>query len=316
MIVLAFFDYQERIFILSKGVDPDLAKKFKVISRQVSVPGYSKQFPVKSRLLCPRERRHGGKYPLIVFLHGAGERGFDNVAQLKSLPQRLAAEDEQEKYTCFLLAPQCPPKMDWSSETVLIDSTSTAGQKTILLDLVYQLILDISAKHSIDTNRIYITGYSMGGYGTWSMLARYSDLFAAASPLCGGGDPKSVEKFAHIPLWVVHGDADQVIPVTESRKMVEALRMNGGRPEYQELHNVKHDCWSITYNQTDKMLEWLFKQKNELRKGIFEKKISNLELLAYADYRCITSVFYQIPYLLKRFLYAVQFPCEIRINAC
>jgi predicted peptidase len=116
------------------------------------------------------------------------------------------------------------------------------------------MTLDVSEKNPIDKRRIYITSYSMGGYGTWSMIARYPDLFAAASPNCGCGDPETVSKFVHLPLWVVHGDADQTIPVLESRKMIEALREVGSTPEYHELKGVMHDSWSQTYRDSNGML--------------------------------------------------------------
>lgn len=257
-----FFEYQENQLILAQGVDPDLVCKFKIISSQIATPIYSKDISVKSRLLCPEVLQLNAKYPLIVFLHGAGERGFDNVKHLKSLPQQMAESASMKRFPCFLLAPQCPPQMNWSSEAEFMNFSDTKKQ-AILLDLVYRLILEISAKHPVDTKRIYITGYSMGGYGTWRMISRYQNLFAAASPLCGGGDLRTVNRIVHIPLWVAHGDADQVVPVTESRKMIDALRMNGARPEYRELKGMKHDCWTITYKSANGMLTWLFQQKKD-----------------------------------------------------
>ncbi len=260
LIALAVMNYHERNEKQEKTLAPNLVSKFSSLNYQIATPAYKTPITFHARLLNPRVIEEHRTYPLIVFLHGAGERGHDNLMHLKSLPQQMALPNWQEKFPCYLLAPQCPKGIQWSSPADSIDS-SRELKKSNLLDQIDQMIAEVSENNPVDKNRIYITGYSMGGYGTWSMIARYPDLFAAASPICGGGDPNSVSKFVHLPLWVVHGDADQTVPVTESRKVIEALRKAGGTPQYYELKGVKHNSWSQTYNNPAGMLNWLFKQR-------------------------------------------------------
>lgn len=261
LIALAAMRYHERQSMRDHGVDPDLADKFNSLSVPISTIVYKEPIPFQARLLKPRVVEDNMEYPLIVFLHGAGERGNDNTIHLKSLPQQMASPDWQAKFPCYLLAPQCPKGMRWSSPLVSPKSNSTERAKQKLYDQIYQMIKQVSANNSIDTDRIYLTGYSMGGFGTWNIIAHYPDLFAAASPICGGGDPETVSKFVNLPLWVVHGDADQTVPVTESRKMIEALREAGGTPNYRELKGVKHDSWSQTYQNPEGMILWMFRQR-------------------------------------------------------
>ena len=116
------------------------------------------------------------------------------------------------------------------------------------------------AKKPIDTRRIYLTGLSMGGYGTWDLIARQPERFAAAIPICGGGDPATAERIKHIPLWVFHGDADSAVKVSRSRDMVAALKQAGGEPKYTEYEGVGHDSWTRTYKSPE-IYEWLFSQR-------------------------------------------------------
>ena len=214
---------------------------------------------LRARLLKPERVERRKAYPLIVSLHGAGERGNDNRQQLKFLPQQMVKPPCRETFPCFVLAPQCPRDMHWSSPVIQADTP--AGEEKLLLDQIHQLILDICSKYPIDQQRIYVTGYSMGGFGTWSMIARYPELFAAAVPICGGGNPETVSRFSKMPIWIAHGDADQTIPVASSRRMVEALQQVGSSPVYVELRGVAHDSWTPTYNEQSGMMEWLFKQR-------------------------------------------------------
>ncbi len=240
-------------------LDPEIVNEFEPLQIQ-NLRGILKDsIAVKVRLLKPKRVEKSTTYPLIVSLHGAGERGNDNQQQLKFLPQQMAKSPCREKFPCFVLAPQCPHKMNWSSP--VIQDNSSADNEKLLLDQIHQLILDVCSKYPIDQQRIYITGYSMGGFGSWSMIARYPELFAAAVPICGGGKPETVSRFSQMPLWIAHGEADQTIPVSASRRMVKALQQVGSSPVYIELQGVTHDSWSPTYDEQSGMLEWLFKQR-------------------------------------------------------
>jgi len=196
------------------------------------------------------------KYPLVVFLHGAGERGTDNDKQLVHGVKNFASDEHRKKYPCFLVAPQCPGDGWWSG------SERNRKGRTHPLTLVFELIESVRKEFSIDDSRIYMTGLSMGGYGTWEAIALKPDLFAAAVPVCGGGDTKIAAKIAKIPIWVFHGGKDPVVRPERSREMIEALKKAGGEPKYTEYTDAGHDSWTATYADP-KLHEWLFAQKKK-----------------------------------------------------
>lgn len=200
------------------------------------------------RLMKPADYKEDGKdvYPLVIFLHGAGERGDNNVKQLVHGVGDFAKAESRKKHPCFLIAPQCPAGKSWVANS----------------DLVLALIDSVSKEFRIDKKRLYLTGLSMGGYGTWELLSRKPDLFAAAVPICGGGDPKKADKLTKIPIWCFHGDKDTAVKVEKSRDMIEAIKKAGGEPKYTEYKGVAHDSWTQTYRDA-KVHDWLFAQKKE-----------------------------------------------------
>jgi len=191
----------------------------------------------------------------VVFLHGAGERGNDNKAQMKHGVAEFASEERMKAFPCFLIAPQCPEKRQWATSA---KASADAQPGKLVLDLIEKTCKELP----IDKNRIYLTGLSMGGFGTWDLLARKPDLFAAGIPICGGGDEKKADKLVKIPIWVFHGDKDGAVKVERSRAMVAAIEKAGGKPKYTEYPGVGHDSWSRTYAD-EKVLAWLFAQKKE-----------------------------------------------------
>ncbi|HCY43753.1 MAG TPA: hypothetical protein DHV48_20860 [Prolixibacteraceae bacterium] len=237
------------------------------------------------RFYQPQSGTAGKKLPLVIFLHGAGERGFDNRTQF----QRFAPILFWEKYPCFVLAPECPSKTPDSSnaESVWVDTPFGAASHqmnvnpTWPLKLVMQLIDKTIRDYPVDKNRIYITGLSMGGYATWEILQREGKRFAAAIPVCGGGDPAYASTIKPVNLWVFHGSDDRTVPVKRSRDMVAAVQAVGGNVTYTEYPGVGHDSWGRTYSNPE-VWDWLFHQvkvgtANERR--IVSKK--GLDLAAY-----------------------------------
>lgn len=210
------------------------------------------------RLLRPAKVENGKRYPLVVFLHGAGERGTDNEKQLiHGVPQFVKNRDQ---YACFLIAPQCPDgkkwvEVDWSapSHTQPKDS-GEIGRLT--LALIEKTIKELP----VDPKRVYITGLSMGGYGTWDLVARRPDLFAAATPICGGADELTAAKIKDIPIWVFHGGKDGVVKPARSSNMVKSLGEAGGKPKYTEYPDVGHNSWDNAYRDPE-FYRWLFAQK-------------------------------------------------------
>lgn len=201
---------------------------------------------LKYQLLSPAAAAEPGeqKFPLVLFLHGAGERGADNQAQLKHGTSNFAKADVREKFPCYVAAPQCGTGKWWNTQA----------------DVLVELIADLQKNHRIDPDRIYVTGLSMGGFGTWELLAQKPQLFAAAAPICGGGDPSKAAGYASVPIWVFHGDKDTVVRPELSRAMVDALKKAGGSPKYTEYPGVGHDSWTATYSDPA-FMEWMFAQK-------------------------------------------------------
>jgi predicted peptidase len=216
------------------------------------------------RLLKPSTISEGTKYPLVVFLHGAGERGTDNELQLLYFPTQMAQPHLRERFPCYLLAPQCRPDqkwvdVDWASPTDPVMPESPSAQ----LQAVIQMIEETLKSESIDPNRVYLTGLSMGGFGSFDLAVRKPEWFAAVAPICGAADPKRVAAIQHLPMWVTHGADDRVVPVERSRSAVEALRAAGGSPVYVELPGVGHNSWTPAYEDPDGLIPWLFRQSRQ-----------------------------------------------------
>jgi predicted peptidase len=213
------------------------------------------------RLLKPQgyDQASTNAYPLVVFLHGAGERGNDNEAQLVHGAPEFATPEIRKKHPCFVIAPQCPEKQSWAKVGRQNGNLAAEfpNEPTEPTRLVLELIEAMGKEYHIDSKRIYLTGLSMGGFGTWDILARHPERFAAAIPVCGGGVEENAARFAKVPIWVFHGGADPVVKPELSRHMVEALRKAGGHPGYTEYPDVPHDSWTMTYRDPD-VLDWLF----------------------------------------------------------
>ncbi len=202
------------------------------------------------------------KFPLVIFLHGIGERGTDNAKQLRNGVEVFAQEETRKKHPCFFVAPQCPPDQLWVnlSPYGTRNNLKQADQPTQPTAMVLDLIDNLCREFSIDQRRIYLTGLSQGGYGTWDLICRQPNLFAAAIPVCGGGDPSQARKLVSLPIWAFHGGADSVVPPERSRDMIDAITKAGGRPKYTEYPNVGHDSWTATYRNPE-VLDWLFSQR-------------------------------------------------------
>jgi predicted peptidase len=211
------------------------------------------------RLLKPSHAADGKKYPLVIFLHGAGERGTDNVKQLVHGMADFASDEIMKKYPAFVVAPQCPEERQWVEVAWSADEHTQPKEPSVPLRQTFELIDQLAKELPIDIDRIYITGLSMGGFGTWDAIHRKPALFAAAVPVCGGGDPAGAEHMKSVPVWAFHGDADGAVKVRRSRDMIAALEAVGGTPKYTEYPGVGHDSWTATYRDPD-LYAWLFAQ--------------------------------------------------------
>ena len=193
--------------------------------------------PLNYRLFVPKNYSPQKKYPLVLYLHGGGAVGTDNFKPINQSPacMALASSQTQDKNSSFVLAPQCHSGKSWV--TTYTDNNVTVTQE---LRMVAELIFSLEEEFNIDPRRIYITGGSMGGYGSWCFITEYPKLFAAASPQCGGGNPEKASIISKIPLWVFHGDKDGAVPVKRSRDMIEAIKKAGGNPRYTEMAGGGH----------------------------------------------------------------------------
>lgn len=228
-------------------------------ARTVTVTEAGRAVEFRSQLLVPPAIEPGRRYPLVVFLHGAGERGSDNERQLKYLPAWMAEPALRERHPCFLLAPQCREDERWVDISWADKKSTPQGPPTTDMLAVIAVLNAVVAAEPVDPGRILLTGLSMGGYGTWDLAARQPERFAAILPICGGGDEATAPRLAKLPIWCFHGDADEVVPVERSRSMVGAVRAAGGSPKYSELPGVGHDSWTPAYRDPV-VLEWLFAQ--------------------------------------------------------
>ena len=214
------------------------------------------------RLMSPPNVAEEATYPLVVFLHGAGERGTDNISQLKYLPQQLAQPAIRKRFPCFVLAPQCRPDAQWvESDWGLPDSHTMAKEPSDQMSAAIQMLEQSLKDLPIDRSRVYVTGLSMGGFGTWELATRKPGLFAAIAPICGGADNRAITALKDMPIWVAHGGADNVVKVVRSRTAVEALRKAGGNPVNTELPGVRHNSWTPAYTDSDGLIPWLFRQQ-------------------------------------------------------
>ena len=212
------------------------------------------------RLFLPAYYSIEKKYPLILFMHGAGERGTDNQQQLRGFAEPFRYENAPI-YQAIVLAPQCPPDKKWVNVPKWHNYSVDEIAESEELRVVIELLLGIQDRYSVDKDRVYCTGLSMGGFATWDMAVRHKELFCAIAPVCGGADDSAASVLVDMPIWTFHGDADPTVPMEGTSKMVNALRSAGNTAvKYDVLQGKKHDIWHPVYARTE-LFDWMFSQK-------------------------------------------------------
>jgi len=196
-------------------------------------------------LYVPENYTPKKEWPLIVFLHGMGERGDDGLLQSEVGIGR-AIRRHVDRFPCLVLMPQCSEKGWWNDSRGDIDVS----------------LADTLKHYRVDESRIYLTGLSMGGFATWTYGAQHTDLYAAMIPICGGGNVEDAAKLATIPIWAFHGADDSVVPPQKSREMVEAVKAAGGNVKYTEYPGVDHNSWDPAYDDPE-TIGWLLEQKRD-----------------------------------------------------
>lgn len=180
------------------------------------------------------------KWPLILFLHGAGERG-NNLEKVKAqgLPKYLGSKKD---FPFVVAYPQCPAHTYWHTP------------------YLNEWLEEVKTSVRVDESRIYLTGISMGGYGTWRWASGNPEKFAAIIPICGGGDPSKASRLVHMPIWAFHGAKDDIVPLSETLEMTEAVKAAGGKAELTIYPDLYHDSWTKTYNNP-KIYDWLLEHR-------------------------------------------------------
>ncbi len=219
------------------------------------------------RLLSPEKIEPGKTYPLMLFMHGSGASGTDNFLQLtEGAGEEFAKAENRRKYPCFIVCPQCPRGAGWieRAKTDGRPSSRPMSEKkpSVSLGLALELVDKLAAELPVDKGRIYVTGLSLGGYGTWEAIQRRPELFAAAIPVCGCGDVVQAPKLTAIPIWAFHGEQDKSVPVRGTKDMIEAITKAGGTPKMTIYPDIGHHSWVRTYTNPE-VLAWLFAQRKE-----------------------------------------------------
>ena len=187
-------------------------------------------------IYLPKDYDSSKPAPLLIFLHGSGERGNNLDAVLKhGPPKRIHAGDD---FPFIVVSPQCPKGQYWKAEDL------------------QKMLVDLKERFPVDQKRIYLTGLSMGGYGSWAWAAEKPMQFAAVVPICGGGDPETAESLAKVPIWVFHGAKDGAVPLKRSEEMVEAIKAKEGDVTLTIYPEAGHDSWTESYDNP-KLYEWL-----------------------------------------------------------
>ena len=226
---------------MSRGAEPGSAgtvQEEKIFEKEITVTAR-----LKYLLALPDgygdEETKAGRWPLLVFLHGAGESG-DDLEKVKAHgpPKLIAAGDRA--FPCIVVSPQSPGR-GWNP------------------DVLAALVDEICREYRVDEDRIWLTGLSMGGFGTWALAAARPDRFAAIVPICGGGNPSEADKLVGIPIWAFHGAKDFVVPLAASQQIVDAIKEKGGDPKFTVYPEAGHDSWTETYADPA-LWDWLFAQ--------------------------------------------------------
>ncbi len=222
--------------IPAPGQQPTMHPTPRLFSRTIAT-----RVAVKYLLALPPGYSKKEKWPVLIHLHGMGERGEDLEIVKRHGPMKLLARGQTLPF--IVVAPLCPKEDFWEAR----------------LDALDALLDDVLARYNGDPDRVYLTGLSMGGYGTWAWATRSPERFAAIAPICGGGKPFLAYRLKDMPIWAFHGAKDAVVPLGEQERMIEALRKLGGTPNFTVYPEAGHDAWTVTYDNPD-LYAWLLRQ--------------------------------------------------------
>lgn len=221
------------------------------------------------RILYPENYNGEQQYPVLFFLHGAGERGNDNEKQLVHGARMFLSDSVRKTFPAIVIFPQCPTDSYWSNVDIQSQEGGTrefhfrtGGKPTKGMTLFLRLVGDVLKNEAVDEQRVYIGGLSMGGMGTYEALRRKRGVFVGAFAICGGDHTSNVRKYAQVPLWIFHGEKDDVVPSTHSHAIVAELHRLGAHPKYTFYPEANHNSWDSAFAEPD-LLTWLFSQSKK-----------------------------------------------------
>ena len=207
------------------------------------------------RILKPLNYDKNKQYPVHLILHGAGERGNDNVSQLIHGGELFLKKENREKYNSWVIFPQASKNDWWGYSHPYKFNYNVSESKD--MSLVLNLMDNFIERKDVDPNKVYVSGLSMGGMGTFVILNLRPEMFAAATPICGDGEPSSVSNFAKkVPVWIFHGSDDKTVHPNESLKMAKSIISSGGSPKITFYENVGHNSWNNAFAEKD-FLKWI-----------------------------------------------------------
>lgn len=245
---------------------PDFAQDLKLYEKEMFV---HKGDTIPYRVLLPANYDASKNYPLIYFLHGAGERGNDNENQLVHGARLFLKEEVRKNYPAIVVFPQCAGDSYWSNVEQRRDSSGNrefhfleGGEPTKSMVMAQLLLKDLLKKYPINKKQIYVGGLSMGGMGTFEIVRRNPKIFAAAFPICGGANTATASKLKNLPWWVFHGGKDNVVPIRHSEEMVAALKAVNAEVKFTVYPEAGHNSWDNAFAEPD-LLSWLFSQKKK-----------------------------------------------------
>jgi predicted peptidase len=220
------------------------------------------------RILMPVNFNPEIEYPVVFVLHGSGERGNDNQAQLTHGSKLFLDSNIREKYPAIIIFPQCPANSYWSNVNIpTVNGKRTflfqkGGKPTLPMKLLMGLVDKFEDQPYVDDDRLYVGGLSMGGMGTFEILRRMKGNFAAAFPICGGDNPKNVKKYKDVPLWIFHGAKDDVVPPENSQIIVDALKAKGADVKFSLYPEANHNSWDQAFAEPQ-LLPWLYSHRKD-----------------------------------------------------
>lgn len=219
------------------------------------------------RILYPKEFSKSKKYPVVLVLHGAGERGDDNESQLVHGSDLFLKEENRDKYPAIVIFPQAPKEDYWAKVEVKRDTMpfqfdfKNKEAPTKSLNLVMKMMDSVVARNYVIKDRVYVGGLSMGGMGTYEILYKKPEMFAAAFAICGGANPEIAEDYAKgLNIWIFHGEKDDIVPPRLSKTMARAINHYGGNAKVSLYPDDNHNSWDSAFSEPY-LLPWLFSQK-------------------------------------------------------